>query len=151
MEIMGLAIVVILLVVGMTFVIRFMLSKEPVDIKKQFSQGAAATNTLNTFLKTNARDCNRLKMTELLQDCAHNKNILCPSGLDSCQYAEDAATEIFSETLDAWNFAYLFTVFQDQDFPLMELGTKCPRDQKSKTFPIPSSSGTIFVKLDLCG
>ena len=151
MEIMGLAIVVILLVVGMTFVIRFMINKEPVDYKKQFSQAETASNTLNTFLKATSRACNGLTMTELLQDCGHTKNIICPNGQNSCVYLELAAKEILNKTLDSWNFEYEFSAYQDEAFPLVKLGKRCPAEKKSKTFPIPTSSGTIFTKLDVCG
>src|SRR3989338_9514757 len=101
-EIIGLAIVVVLLIIGMTFVIRFMLAKEPVDYKKQFTQAEIASNMLNTILKTTSKDCNELTMTQLLQDCGHSKSIFCENGQVSCDYAEETAREVFSNTLDAW-------------------------------------------------
>ena len=98
-EIMGLAIVVILIIIGMTFVIRFMLAKEPVDIKAEFTRAEIASNTLNTLLKTVSKDCNGLSMTELLQDCGQSQSIFC-NGQRSCIYVEEATQEIFSKTLD---------------------------------------------------
>lgn len=150
-EIIGLAIVVVLLIIGMTFVIRFILAKEPIDYKKQFTQAEIASNMLNTFLKTASKDCNGLTMTELLQDCGHSKSIFCQNGLVSCDYAEEAAMEIFNNTLDAWNLDYEFKAFQNEENPIFTLGSPCPASKKSKTFPIPTGSGALFAKLDVCG
>ena len=150
-EIMGLAIVVILLVIGMTFVIRFMMSKEPTDYKKQFTYAEIASNTLNTFLKSASKDCNELTMTELLQDCSQSKSIFCENGKISCDYVTETAQLVLNQTLEIWNYKYEFLVFKDKGKPLIQLGSLCPADKKSKTFPIPTSSGTVFVKLDVCG
>ena len=151
-EIIGLAIVVVLLIIGMTFVIRFMLAKEPVDYKKQFTQAEIASNTINTFLKTSSRDCKGLTMTELLQNCGYGGIITCPNEQTSCVYALEAAQEIFRETLDAWNLNYEFKAFLQETSPIFTLGSPCPASKPSKTFPIPTGSGAaLFVKLDVCG
>jgi len=150
-EIIGLALVVILLIIGMTFVIRFILAKEPVDYKKQFTQAEIASNMLNTFLKLTSRDCNGLTMTELLQDCSQSKSISCQNDQLSCDYAQEAAKEIFNATLDSWNQDYEFKAFQKEESPIFTLGQPCPASKKSKTFPIPTISGALFIKLDVCG
>jgi len=154
-EIIGLAIIVILLVIGMTFVIRFMASKEPVDYKKQFTQAEISSNMLNTFLKTTSDDCSGLTMTELLQDCGQNPSspsIRCEGdSIDSCDYVEQEAEFIFNETLDSIKLDYELKVFLVENSPIFTLGSPCLRDKKSKTFPIPTGSGTMFIKLDICG
>ena len=150
-EIIGLAIVVVLLIIGMTFVIRFMLSKEPVDYKKQFTQAEIASNMINTFLKSNSKDCNQLTMTELLQDCSQTKSIFCENGKVSCNYVKETAALIFDQTLEQWSVEYEFKAFLQENKPIFTLGNVCPGSKKSKTFPLPTSSGTLFVKLDVCG
>lgn len=150
-EIIGLAIVIILIVLGMTFVIRFMIAKEPVDYKKQFTQAEIASNTLNTFLKSASSDCNELTMTELLQDCVQSASIFCGNEKVSCEYVNETASYIFENTLETWNLNYEFKTFQQEDNPIFTLGSTCLEDKKSKTFPVPTSSGTLFVKLDVCG
>lgn len=150
-EIIGLAIVVILLIIGMTFVIRFMISNEPVDYKKQFTQAEIASNMLNTFLKSNSKDCNGLTMTELLQDCAQAKSIFCENGKVSCDYVKEAAGSIFGQTLEQWKADYELKVFLQENNPIFTLGRICPASKKSKTFPLPTNVGTLFVKLDVCG
>jgi hypothetical protein len=149
-EIMGLAIVVILLILGMTFVVKFLLSKEPTDYKQQFIHSELATNMINTFLKTVSKDCNGLSMTELLQDCGQSESIICDGQL-SCSYVENEAQFILSKTLESWKVPYEFKAFQQEENPIFALGSPCLSNKKSKTFPIPTTSGTLFVKLDVCG
>ena len=148
-EIIGLAIVVILLVIGMTFVIRFTLSKDPVNLKSEFYSSELASNWPNTFLNTKSENCNELSMTELLQDCGHGQSITC-DGQISCDYVEATAIEIFGDTLDVWKVDYEFKVFRTENDPLITVGNPCPGSKKSKTFPIPTSSGPLSVKLDVC-
>jgi len=73
MEILGLAIVVVLILVATTFVVRFLVLRTPVDYRKGFVSSELASNMLNTFLKTAAKDCSQLTMTELLQDCVRSR------------------------------------------------------------------------------
>ena len=72
MEILGLAIVVVLILVATTFVVRFLVLKTPTDYRKGFVSSELASNMLNTFLRTAAPKCSQLSMTELLQDCAQS-------------------------------------------------------------------------------
>jgi hypothetical protein len=151
-EIIGLVIVIILVILGATFFIRYMMSREPVEPKKEFTQAELASNMLNTFLETRARNC-EFSMSELLKNCGQGGGITCDNK-PSCQYVEEAAKEIFDKTLDLWTpDNYKFKVFFDEDHPEIELGEKkaCVGvSRKSKTYPIPTSSGPLSVKLDIC-
>jgi len=155
MEVMGLAIVVILLALSMIFVVRFVVLKKPAEFKKAFTQTELASNMLNTFLKTTSEDCNGLSMTELLQDCARGPTITCVSGtFSSCQYVTNTASSIFSDTLDSWNVDYSFTVYQElsPSTLVIERGTACRGAKKSKTFVMPTTPGNpLIIKLDICG
>tara|TARA_B100000315_G_C14425095_1_gene517425 strand:- start:7 stop:633 length:627 start_codon:yes stop_codon:yes gene_type:complete len=201
-EIMGLAIVIILIVIGMTFVIRFIIAEEPVDYKKDFTHSELATNMLNTFLETTSKGCKQLSMTELLQNCGATSsgstpseqiNCKCiespadycecpspppppPPGLlppppdpppatcdygpdegimSSCEYVNETAKDIFEKTLKEWGTDYVFKVFlDDEDSPIIflpEPRKECPGNKKSKLFPLPTDTGVLSVKLDICG
>src|SRR3989344_8240012 len=100
MEILGLAIVIVLILVATIFIVRFLIVKAPADYRKGFVSSELASNMLNTFLKTAAKDCSQLTMTELLQDCAQGRGIICENGQDSCKFIESTAKDIFSKTLD---------------------------------------------------
>ena len=151
MEIMGLAIVVVLLLVGVIFAVKFTVLKNPSSFRKGFINAELASNTLNAFLNTNSKDCKNLAMKELISDCAKGATITCDDNSDSCAYVENAASEIFSSTLEKWNIKYNFLAFEQDnlDSPFIELGAKCSADKKSKTFLVPSKI-TVNVELDIC-
>ena len=151
MEIMGLAIVVILITLAMIFVVRFVIFKKPAEFKKSFTQAELASNTINTFLKTKSKNCNGLSMTELLQDCGQSQSIYCENGKVSCKYVNDTAAEVFSKTLDSWNVDYEFKTYFDERSPILKLGQACKGAKKSKLFPIPTAARALYVKLDICG
>ena len=151
MEILGLAIVVVLILVATIFVVRFFVLKTPTEYRKGFISAELASNILNAFLKTAAKDCSQLTMTELLQDCAQAKSIVCDNGLDSCKYAGSTAKIIFSQTLESWNINYEFLAYTDINSPLIKIGKPCLGDKRSKLFPISISTATMYTKLDICG
>ena len=147
-EIVGLIIVIILVTIGIIFTIKFINEEKPKDYKKEFTQTEMASNMLNAFLKTTST-CKELSMTELLQDCSQSKTIAC-NEKDSCAYVEQEAKKIFGRTLEKWNIGYEFKVFFEEENPILILGKSCA-NKKSMLFPIPTGSGVLSVKLDICG
>ena len=151
MEILGLAIVVVLILVATIFIVRFLVLKTPTEYRKGFVSSELASNMLNTLLKTAAIDCSQLTMTELLQDCAQGKSITCGTGEDSCKFVESTAKEIFEDTINKWNMNYEFLAYTDSNSPLVKIGNACKAEKRSKLFPIPISGATMYTKLDICG
>lgn len=150
MEILGLAIVVVLVLIATIFVVKFIGLKTPANYRKGFVSSEIAANMLNTFLKTTSKDCSQLTMTELLQDCAQAQAIRCDNGQYSCRFVNSTAVQIFYDTLDKWNMEYEFLAYTDIDSPLIKLGSPCLKDKISKEFPVPISSGRVAIKLDVC-
>ena len=154
-EIIGLAIIVILVILGMTFVIKFLMDKPPVETKKEFTQAELASNMLDAFLETTARENNcKFTMSQLLQNCGQGGGITC-NNKDSCEYARDAVNEIFEEkTLGkVWNIPYEFKVFysnDENDNLFQPIGKACAGNKKSKSYIIPTTKGPLTVKLDIC-
>ncbi len=151
MEILGLAIVVVLILVATLFVVKFLLLKTPKGYRSGFIDANYASNMLNTFLKTAARDCSLLTMTELLQDCAQGRSIICGNGRDSCSYVDSTAKDIFGRTLSDWVGGYEFLAYTDIRSPFIKIGEPCKGEKRSKLFPIPISGATMYTKLDICG
>ena len=75
MEIIGLAIVVVLLLVATIFIVRFLVLKTPLEYRKGFVSSELASNIVNTFLKVNADGCKHFTMSELLKDCAQGEYV----------------------------------------------------------------------------
>ncbi len=168
-EILGLAIVVVLVIIATILVVKFGFSKSA-NTRNDFISSQEASNFLNTFLKTSASDCSQLTMTELLQDCAQGESICCKdcnnpaSAVYSCGFVKSAAAAILLGTIGAEKKKYEFLACSNfnmkeikcyDPIPLVKIDNPpgiqpCPGQKKLKIFPIPINSGTIYVKLEIC-
>ena len=111
MEIMGLAIIIILLMLGMIFLVKFMILDEKRSIKSDFSRKQVAQNFLNAMLITNVKSCNDATVSQIITECIEQgSNIVCDTG-GSCEYLRSSLeSDFFPNTLDKWNFAYRFHI-----------------------------------------
>lgn len=166
-EIMGLAIVVILIAFGIVFMMKYMATKKPVEYQKEYSQAELASNIINTLLKTTTEDCLELSFADLYKDCGENPNegsIDCSGGTtpDSCSYSRTQTGDVLSNTLETWGMNYEFIVYTEEppsDYSIWGSGISiksidgCPGEKKSKRYSIPApatTDGTVYIKLDIC-
>lgn len=152
MEIIGLAIVIIIILIGLAIAVRFTVFKKPENTRAGFVNAELASNTINTFLETTAIECQNAKMKELMQDCAEGTERVCSNGMGSCAFARGAADEIFTKTFRKWKTKYKFIAYTDVNSPFINLESGCTAQQErvSDTFFIPITAGTISVRLDIC-
>ncbi len=155
MEIFGLAIIVILIVLGMLFVVRFVIKNESPDHRAKYIPSALASNTVNSFLYTTSKDCSGTDMATLMQDCAKSTPLIyCGmGGIDSCTYLRGAAEEIFNATLERWNYKYYFTIKKKNtgEDIVDPLGSICVGSKRTKLFPIALGGGeSLEVKMEIC-
>lgn len=152
MEILGLAIVVVLLFLAVAFAIKFLVNESPIDFRAKFISKVYASNGIDVFLDTTAESCYQRDMTELLQNCAESRSIICEDSKDSCEYVESTAKSIFSNTLDKWNRKYEFRAYIKDNYnsPLIKVGEPCRREKEQGLFPLPSNIGIIYVDLNIC-
>ena len=164
-EILGFAIVVVLILVAVFFVIRLGFSK-PSAYRSDFIDSELASNMLSAFLKTSANDCSHMSMNAILQDCGQSGrgNGLKCNGKFSCEFAESAAAEIFSKTLGAQNKKYEFIACDNFDVKKIKCndattlvrvaqpaaGQPCSGQRKLGKSPIPIDSGTMYATLEIC-
>jgi len=177
MEIMGLAIIVILISIGMLFAIRFVVLKEPTEYKQEFTRSNTASNILNTLLKTTTIDCYGLSFNALYQDCANNIEIECsyteggnPVTKSSCDYVAEKTEYIISQTLEEWHQGYDFkaytidpatgseellsydsnTEMQFTSSPTDEIVCTGVKTHKRYPIPINSAGQILYLTLDIC-
>jgi len=163
MEIMGLAIIVILVSVSMLFAISFIVLKRPADYKTEFTQTELASNILSTLLETTIPTCSDLSMKDLFKDCAidpFNPQVLCNDAdcdinyshqCNSCEFINYTTKVILSDTLGEWNTGYGFNARTSTDTLVSE--GYCPGVKKHKIYPIPidpSGTNILDVTLDVC-
>ncbi|MFH0874541.1 MAG: hypothetical protein V1859_01280 [archaeon] len=128
-EILGLAIVIVLLILGGLFIIG-MNSRKTRDSDLVFSADVSQ-NILNAIVNTNSDS--RLTLADCLRDVIESEN-KCKDGIhpSSLAYAHDAITKILEETLKKWGKNYEFTAKLSGD-----------RELKSSLSNPPSDYGTF--------
>lgn len=115
-EMIGIALVIVLLILGLGFFLSRSLA--PSDdlhgtyVRKQLSQ-----NTLDVLIKT-VTDCRGLDFVTLFEDCGNNDfaggSIQC-AGHGSCGYIHGKIDYILNQTLAVRKFPYVFVVYKGDD------------------------------------
>ncbi|MBI2139338.1 hypothetical protein HYU14_00320 [Candidatus Woesearchaeota archaeon] len=164
MEIMGLAVIVILISIAILFALNTIL-KQPSAYKKDFTQTELASNMLSSMLRTTYPQCNKMSLTELFQHCVRNEfssDTVC-GDKTSCRfigkvdtppyaYTDGEVKSIFDNTFGAWNIRYEF-IAKTPAKVYMKSGTPCKAGFKSKQYPIPvdpTGQNTLFITLNIC-
>ncbi|TKJ17384.1 hypothetical protein CEE44_02515 [Candidatus Woesearchaeota archaeon B3_Woes] len=153
MEIMGLAIVVVLLMVGLMFALRFTLFKAPQTYRKEYSETQLAANMLNTLLNTNT-ECNDISIGELLSDASKdNPSITCPgSPSDSQGYATQTINNLTETIL---NISLVKDYYLKASVPgkvVVEAGKeRTVRERERKTQFLQTDAGVMTITLDIYG
>jgi hypothetical protein len=167
MEMMGLAIIVIIISLGLLFVVRFVILNPKQAVSKEFSESELASNFLNTLIETNAPGCSNIKFSTLFMDCAKAKKIYC-SGDDSCTYImKTMRDDILPTTFDEWGISYYFIASTNIETHETELSSNilpeplfngieeekawsnCELSRKGKQQPLPGSP-PVYLSLYIC-
>lgn len=147
---MGLAIIMVLLSIGMLFAIKFVFLNPASEVKHDFIIKQTAQNMLNTLLNTNVCKGDET-IKSLMIDCFEfNSNVVCDDGSDnSCDYVERKIEWIFDETLDKWRNEYYFKTDINGNSGIT-IGKVCAGDLKQGKALLPTSLGTLIIRLELC-
>ncbi len=148
-DVMGLVVITIIIIAIIIFADGANMADEELRYKQEFVQEQLAYGIANSFLKTTSRDCGKLSMTQLLQDCSSSNTKISCGVLDSCSYVYQEAKEIFSGTLDEWEVGYGFKAF-DGNRSIILIGKGCSLNKKSRQFPIATEEGILTVQMDIC-
>jgi len=150
MEIMGLAIIFILVIFGVLFALRFVILKPQSDTRADYQTSQLAANIISTMRGTTT-DCKDATVEQLLQDCAAEKRLNCPPNLNSCQKVNNVIGSIFQATLYEWKRAYNFSMSGPSVSSISFGNGDCSGEKEVKTHPVPTRAGTIMLRLELCG
>lgn len=172
-EILGIAIVVVLVVLGFLFLLRFATPGEAAVLKQRLGRAQLANNMLSAMLKTSDIACDpfkKPKIEELLIDCAENKRDdqflgSVPCGIPptsptlSCQYVKEVIRDkIFQKTLEQWKLGYEFSARSGKELfvlkksPTGRINEGCPvtMESDSQTYLLPTTLGMLEVTLKIC-
>jgi hypothetical protein len=168
MEMMGLAIIVILISFGLLFFLRFSLMKPSTTPTQEYKKSALASNFINTLVETDAANCSNVKFSDLFKDCAENNNggagglILCRlpgMQIHSCEFLRLQTVSILDETLAKWGIDYYFIATTDkkkptqgQIFDPIPINGECQGDRKLAIQPFSLSNKVeLDIMLFICG
>jgi len=149
MEIMGLAIIVVLLVVGMLFAVKYVLFKPQTDYRGEYTKTQLAANLLNSIINTNT-ECNQITISGLLQDAARNQPLInCGDIGLSDIYVAIVINDILNQTLNNSKMDYYFDASTTSK-TVVRIGTRDDnRVRETKVQPLPTDFGTMIITLDL--
>lgn len=157
MEVFGLAVIVILLVIGMVFMIAFVVKQKPMEFKTEVKNSKIASFFVSSLLETNMPDCQDIKMRDIFTDCAaytsEKGTILCEgAGLKSCYYIKQKMP-VFLSVLKKWKIMYNFKATEAGSVTkyIYEDNTCTGKfDKQLKQFPLPTDSGPMVAVLEIC-
>jgi hypothetical protein len=158
MEMIGLAVIVILLALGIYFITRFSLSQpQELSQTQSLQQRQVSVSFINTLLSSDANCAGSVTFTTLLQNIADPSStgiLTCPDE-DIVEYFNQSVIGIFEETLDVWNYKYEFSVIfpagsLKDKITINHLCTEVLQAESSPIFPIPTDRGAIRVQMKIC-
>src|SRR3989338_525923 len=119
MEILGIAVIIVLVILGFLFMLRFATPGEAANLKERLGRAQIANNVLSAMLKTGDKVCDPLKkpkIEELLIDCAENKgnggSVVCQGKLSCAYVREKIEQNILAKSIGKWKLGYEFSVKQ---------------------------------------
>tara|TARA_Y100000031_G_C8180085_1_gene366009 strand:- start:91 stop:585 length:495 start_codon:yes stop_codon:yes gene_type:complete len=153
MELMGLALIVVIMVIALFMAIVFLARSPPSTVKESFQYDQLATNFIVALLKTS--DCD-VTVEKLIQDCSLQQRITC-GGETSCDQVKSTIQEIKNNTLDEWGLYYNLVVDMPVDFEIIFASPECAEGQQVnrategfQPISLYPSPGQATVTLSLC-
>lgn len=149
MEILGLAIVVVLISLALLFAVQFFLLKPSSETTKPVKESFLASNFLNSCLGASTV-CYSRNIKELLQDCAIGGVLSCPGDINSCLYAKQEIKKMLDSSFGLWKRDYFFSVKGMADS--FNIGSECSGEKEYEEHPVVVRPGfDILVSLEICG
>ncbi len=158
---MGLMIVVILLIVGVLFAIKFVVLKAPAETRQTFSRTQLASNLGIALMSSTTENCRGTAIRDLLIDCAEwpeaGGTITCDDGRMACEYVQDTIDQLLQNTLGVWQRKYYLiagTSKNPEDRIIESYHPDCNPDKpapgESESFFLPTNRGLLTLKIFIC-
>jgi|SRR3989338_6568853 len=152
MEIVGLALIVVLVGLVLLFAVQYTFKKPQQTIQKA-KEKTTAENFLSAMLKTNTL-CQKRTIGELIQDCALARMMDCGNSQDSCLNAKTTIQYLLENTIKKWNKQYRFIIDGAENTNSLHFEsstTACKGEKASATRPFTITAGfDVTIKLDIC-
>jgi hypothetical protein len=154
----GLALIVILIVIGFFIFISFRQKIPVTDYKKSYIADETASNFVNSIVNVNPRECegNDYTLSDMLKFCARGDRIDCAGNTDPCSIANKTMWEISNKTLIRQQFIFrLYTegiAWNGREIVVYNMN--CSGREKGQTGTIPISlypvPDHVYLNLEIC-
>jgi hypothetical protein len=169
-EILGFAMVMILVVVGLAIYVRFSLTQTEPDYVNVFTKNQLPLYLNNAILETNVPECYGEKISKLLIRCAEGKNFVCTQTPNlfgnatnvpttACDASKLIITQALNITLNKNDFQYRYYVYTGNDYTKNNLFNVSNTRNFCSNMNIPHPGRLFFrtatnellnAKLDIC-
>ncbi len=165
MELLGVAVIVVFLSLGIFFVVKYNISQPISNTKQVYTQSELSSNTIGAMLTTTVQYCKNNVLADLMIDCAsdttsNDGSKLCkdprPGATNTtCDEMKNVTSDIFNQTLDKWVKAYVYTVTITDGQTVNQIWNKtkgqCLGEKRSSQYFYSTKTlSTLLIKLDIC-
>ena len=159
MEIFGLMIVVILLIIGVLFAVKFVVLKKPPEVRQSFSRTQLTSNLGIALMDATTEACRGTALKDLMTDCAEwpeiGGTITCEGGTLSCSYMREAIQQILNSTVNVWQVKYEIKAgtskkAEDQIFYFSNRECTSNMPGNSESFFLPTNRGLLTMNIFIC-
>lgn len=164
MELLGIAIIMVIVIMGILLAVRFFYLKPETNPALAARDTLLGANLLDTMLETTT-PCRDLQVVTLLQECGRGSGVVCgdavaPNGAvvvkagTACDYAMNTMAYMLNQTLGTWQRQYEFSI--DGPGAIGKRSVKnpaegCPGSSQAINRPRPIGPGQVMtVSLRLC-
>lgn len=158
-EILGLAIVVVLVILGLALYFRFSFVLGQDNDLEIVTDSVLAENIIGSMLKTNTGCIQGQDFKGLIISCSENHNMpgfayTCSNGAWYCDFLKDKVEEILNSSLRAiekndYSFSVKYEMNQAEVIDINQFGDSC-QERETAIYPLPTSLGNILVRLSIC-
>lgn len=152
-EILGLALVVVLIFLGLVIYVRFaMTADQDAALPTQLMYKQLPIVMNDVLLQTNIPECGNEQLRIVLMRCFEGQSV-CDSHQGTCTYARNWVEQRLNETLGTWNMGYIYNVTidgnQHNQFPAI-VNDCHRRNMDTEIFPLPMSGRILESRLTIC-
>jgi len=158
MEAFGLAIIVVLIIIGFFIIVSFRKNNAPVNQLGNYLPDEMASNFVNSIVNVNVQECNGYSLSDIARLCKEHHNVgdVC-SESDACILFNNTVTTLLNKSLVRQNYPFRFYT-QGLDWPkgtdimIVNRGCNTNMDRIHSDVPIVQAKTyqTIIINLDIC-
>jgi len=163
MELLGVAVIVVFLALGIYLVVKFNITQPQSNTKASYTSSQLSSNMISSIITTTTANCTNKDMLDILIDCADYGpagSIICNENNvgyqnKSCEYFNATMNQSLNNTLDEWGQSYIFNVTTTAGSSIQQVWSKsmgnCTGERKTSSYPFPTNvKGTMLIRLDMC-